>query len=30
VAILINTQLDSPNGPAELFEQLQPGLAALG
>jgi D-alanyl-D-alanine carboxypeptidase len=30
VAILINTQLDNPNGPAELFEQLEPSLAALG
>ncbi|MDP9882780.1 D-alanyl-D-alanine carboxypeptidase [Sinomonas atrocyanea] len=30
VAILINTQLGSPNGAAELFEQLEPGLAALG
>lgn len=30
VAILINTQLDNPNGPAELFEELEPSLAALG
>jgi D-alanyl-D-alanine carboxypeptidase len=30
VAILINTQLGSPNGAAELFEQLEPGLAGLG
>jgi D-alanyl-D-alanine carboxypeptidase len=30
VAILINTQLPNPNGPAVLFKQLEAGLADLG
>ena len=30
IAILINTQLPNPNGPAILFKQLEPQLAALG
>ena len=30
VAILINTQLPNPNGPAILFKQLEGALASLG
>lgn len=30
VAILINTQLDDPNGPAALFKQLESSLSDLG